>query len=437
MLWDWFVDIRGACAATISPKFLLMKAKEFADRIVAEQRRTGAYEVMPKLDSHWLHRFQRDKGISYRRPNMRYKCSRSVLIRRLRAMWLNVIRVRRLAEKFLGTDLADRFYGIDEKPIHFNESGSKAVRTLELTGAPCVKLKENHAASRERASLMTSVSSDLLEAAVASNMPLEVLFKAQSARRTAALQIPPGLKLSVQWAPKGSYRQEHIIAYLKRWLRPWTTLRQKTGDVRILMLDVAGSHLGDEVVEEAWRHGYVTIYHYGCTTGVAQVNDTDLHGAFEAAYLHLEQQAFVEQQLYDPGCVARRPQDVLEDAAAAWKSVDHRQGVAGHLRNGLSIKLDGSEDHRLSREAAVFWQAAGMGTWRQAAMADVDAKVASGHLKDFSQWREVIVQDSDPGVLYDEGAEFEGDYAEGEQPYFEDGEAEAVGETVSSSATIQ
>jgi hypothetical protein len=203
------------------------------------------------------------------------------------------------------------------------------------------------------------------------------------------------------------------------------------------MLDVAGSHLGDEVVEEAWRHGYVTIYHYGCTTGVAQVNDTDLHGAFEAAYLHLEQQAFVEQQLYDPGCVARRPQDVLEDAAAAWKSVDHRQGVAGHLRNGLSIKLDGSEDHRLSREAAVFWQAAGMGTLRQAAMADVDAKVASGHLKDFSQWREVIVQDSDPGVLYDEGAEFEGDYAEGEQPYFEDGEAEAVGETVSSSATIQ
>jgi len=51
--------------------------------------------------------------------------------------------------------------------------------------------------------------------------------------------------------------------------------------------------------------GYVTLFHYGCTTGVAQINDTDLHGDMEAIYLEFEQAAFFEQQLYDPGCISR------------------------------------------------------------------------------------------------------------------------------------
>ena len=47
--------------------------------------------------------------------------------------------------------------------------------------------------------------------------------------------------------------------------------------------------------------GYVTLFHYGCTTGVAQVNDTDLHAELERVYCELEQAAFNEQQLYEPG----------------------------------------------------------------------------------------------------------------------------------------
>lgn len=158
-LWDWFVDVRASVSAKVSPRFVLMKARQIAGEILKASVKTGQYTVMPQLDKHWLYRWRRNKGVSFRRPNRRYKASKKTLMVRLRCMWLNVVRVRRLAQRFLGRDLAEAIYGCDEKPLHFNENGSKATRTLEIEGAPSVPLKENHAHTRERCSLMTTVSS--------------------------------------------------------------------------------------------------------------------------------------------------------------------------------------------------------------------------------------------------------------------------------------
>jgi hypothetical protein len=160
-LWDWFVDVRRSVACHISPKFVLMKARSIAEEILAAQRKTGSYGPLPKLDKNWLLRWKRDKGVVFRKPNCRYKTSKKVMTARLRAMWVNTIKVRQLAQRLLGKDLSDDMYGIDEKPLHFNESGSKNVRTLEIAGAPSVKLKENHSATRERVSVMTLVTTNL------------------------------------------------------------------------------------------------------------------------------------------------------------------------------------------------------------------------------------------------------------------------------------
>jgi hypothetical protein len=161
LLWDWFVDVRRSIASTVSPKFILMKARSISEEVLKAQRATGMYSSLPKLDKHWLLRWKRDKGVVFRKPNVRFKCSKAVMTARLRAMWVNSIKVRRLSQKLLGKDLADQMYGIDEKPLHFNESGSKNMRTLEIAGAPSVKLKQNHAATRERVSVMTFTSSNL------------------------------------------------------------------------------------------------------------------------------------------------------------------------------------------------------------------------------------------------------------------------------------
>ena len=417
LLWDWFVDIRSSLCTTISAKFVLMKARQIAETVLQEQRRLGEFGSMPNLDRHWLLRWKRDKGVVFRRPNMRFKCSKPVLLKRLRAMWRNVIVVRQLAVRLLGHDVAHSMYGIDEKPIHFNEAGSKNVRTLELVGAPAVRLKQNHANTRERASWMTTVTSNKEAASQPRFLPSELLYKARSAARTRKLRLPADVNISVQWATKGSYREDHILQFLRSWLDPWTDEREKAGDFRILLMDVAKSHLAERIVEFAWSRGYVTLFHYGCTTGVAQVNDTDLHGALERVYLEIEQASFNEQQLYEPGCVNRRPQDVLDDAVCAWKQLDHTAGVAGHWRNGLSNKLDGSEDHLITREARLCWADADMASERLRAIAAVNAAVDAKEVESFAEWRNFVVHPEDAGVQLDEGAELEGHAEPGEAPW--------------------
>ena len=129
-LFAWFVDIRGSLATRISPRFVLMKAKELADIIVKEQVRTKHFTDMPVIDHNWLSRWKRDKGVCFRKPNLRFKVSKSVLLQRVKATWLNILRVRAFAVRVLGRDLVDSFYGIDETPIHFNENGSNNVGTL-------------------------------------------------------------------------------------------------------------------------------------------------------------------------------------------------------------------------------------------------------------------------------------------------------------------
>ena len=121
-LWHWFVDIRASLRTTISPRFVLMKANEIAEHCLADMKREGRYTPMPLLNKHWLFRWKADYGVSYRRPNVRFKCSLPVLQRRMRAMWCNNIRVRHLAKRTLGHDLSHSIHGIDEKPIHFNEA---------------------------------------------------------------------------------------------------------------------------------------------------------------------------------------------------------------------------------------------------------------------------------------------------------------------------
>ena len=131
-LYDWFIDMRASVCSNITPRFALMKARALAETVLAEQRKIGQFAELPKLDKHWLLRWERGKGVVLRRPTLRFKCSRSVMQVRLVAMWTNLIRIRRLTERLFGNDMASAIYGIDEKPLHFNESGSKNTGSLEL-----------------------------------------------------------------------------------------------------------------------------------------------------------------------------------------------------------------------------------------------------------------------------------------------------------------
>ena len=215
----------------------------------------------------------------------------------------------------------------------------------------------------------------------------------------------------------------NILKYLQRWLDPWSPEREKAGDWRILMLDVATSHLDQEVIDLAHSRGYVVLFHFGCTTGVAQVNDTDLHAPLSGTYINLEVQRFANQQMLDPGNISRTIGDVVEDGCAAWRAVDHGQALQGHWRVGLANALDGSEDSFITREALVFWRLAGMAEERPKAIQEVDDRIASGEITTFAEWAKLVADPPDPGEVEHEGAEFEGELLAGEAPWQEEEDA--------------
>ena len=148
----------------------------------------------------------------------------------------------------------------------------------------------------------------------------------------------------------------------------------------MLYPDAFGPHLTQRVRDLAFERGFVVGYHGGGTTGVVQVNDMDLHAAFEREYMDAECVSFFEQNLADPGNIARTRQQIIDDAVAVWRGLDHVEGVRGHKRTGLSIDLSGSEDHLVNRDARVFWDELSFGSVRDIEVRRVQDAVASGDL---------------------------------------------------------
>ena len=135
----------------------------------------------------------------------------------------------------------------DEKPVHMNESGSKAVKTLEFEGAPSVALRTNHSASRERVTIMTSVFSCWRMASASRKPPIAACIKARSPAIAAGIRLPKYTNFSLDWTQSASYNRVQFLAYLKCWLLAWTPERASAGDYRIIFLDVAACHTGSEI----------------------------------------------------------------------------------------------------------------------------------------------------------------------------------------------
>ena len=107
-LWDWFVSVRSSVAVRIPPKLVILQGKALASAMIKEMERTGAWIDMPKVDKAWLARWKKHYGVSLRKPNAKYKCSKAVLLCRLRAMWVTTVRLRAFAKFSWGAGLGLR-----------------------------------------------------------------------------------------------------------------------------------------------------------------------------------------------------------------------------------------------------------------------------------------------------------------------------------------
>jgi hypothetical protein len=139
-----------------------------------------------------------------------------------------------------------------------------------------------------------------------------------------------------------------------------------------------------------------------------QVPDTHIHQPFSKLYLECEQAKFTQRQEFNPGCVTRTLQEVLDDVVTVWRAMDHQKGVDGHWETGVACKLDKSEDGRITGEALEVWKRNGMVVLRQQAIDEVDRKVLAKELTSFADARQLIRNPVVGPGEYRYGEEFEG-----------------------------
>ncbi|MCP3920403.1 MAG: hypothetical protein GY711_33160, partial [bacterium] len=331
----------------------------------------------PQLTDSWFRSWRHEYGVSLRLPNRKYKVAGWVLRERMCIGWTNVVAVRALCQLAMGYDM--EMENFDQAPFHMNEAGSRGSGTLALRGAPRLVLKECHAATRSRWSVNTMTTSCAELAARCP--PVEVMFKADGERVASelSLEVPAWAPwLTVVTAPKASYREEHILAFMEAHLPEMTADRRW----RILFCDAFSPQLGESVRHLAWQRGYVLLVHGGGCTGVAQPNDTDLHQHLRRAYLALEEADLLTQQRLNPSrCPFVRRRDALLWMATVWSNVGlHTHASKGFWRCGHRNSLDGREDNLICREAREVWDALDMPERRAQTVLDVEVEVSAGRL---------------------------------------------------------
>lgn len=304
-------------------------------------------------------------------------------------------------------------WNFDQKPFHMNESGSKDIKTLDFANAREVAIKEVHSQTRARWTVCTLCQSSLQRD---QPPPFECMFKGGEqilrscedciANDRACQEV----RMTAAVSNSGSYRLEHVLAWLERVLAP----AGRDGRWRILMCDAYRAHFGEALLRLAWQHRFVVIFVGGGATGVVQVNDTHLHGPLSKAYIELESaDMFGKLQLNPSGCPVRSRGDCLRDVAVIWQRLAlHRRSSAGFKANQLTNALDGSEDHLASSEVRAFWDELGMSEVRERCVRELCSDWQSGTL----DWSfEVVYGQVEAFPLtghldyYEEGQEDEGE----------------------------
>ena len=229
----------------------------------------------------------------------------------------------------------------DQMPLHRNESSGE--KTLNFKGSSqTTYVKENHSLSRERTTVMTSLSSEKVSTAP----KLEFVFKGVGTR----VKLDPPAGVTVQWAPKGSYRVEHMVKFCSQVpVQSCALFPQKR---KIFTLDDYSAHLDPQIKEELKKQGYFLVILPGGITGDLQVNDTDLHHPLKTLYREKESALMIDLLTENPGKIPAPNRDqMMRLCQAAFNEALVDVDISGAFkRNGLTIKLDGTEDHLVSNK---------------------------------------------------------------------------------------
>ena len=245
-LFEYFVDVRTAPKGRLPQNLFLAKAKFFYDQYCNDLRKDGEEPPKPDLvfSRQWLKGWCQEYQVSMKMPNKRFKIPFDVRKERILDFLKNVWTVRHAFMEWYNVD--PPIVMSDQMPLHTNECAH--TKSLNFKGqTQTTFVKENHMLSRERITVMTSVSS--FPKVVPPN--LEFVFKGVGTR--TKLNPPP--KVSFQWAPKGSYRLEHMQSFVGKVV-PEVPVMFSPKLRRIFTLDDYSVHLDPSISDKLVKRGY-------------------------------------------------------------------------------------------------------------------------------------------------------------------------------------
>ena len=338
-------------------KMILLKVHQFLEDHAYASLVSGVPVKSFVPDYWWCKRWEQEYGLSFRKANRKYAVPRSVQKQRLEIFWLILFRVRLFILLVFGYDPI--IVNFDQSPFHNNESGSQDKPTLNLTSAKVPIIEGNSEVKARWTANLSTVSKQAATPQSRHQIPFhEMMFKAardgQVYGRLQEFIRSRGFPrwMSVTVAPKGSYREQDVIAFLEKHLDEWEEGR----DWRILLADDYSAHKTENVRHLAWSRGYILIIHGGGNTPVSQTCDTDLNQHVRGSYGTRETQILLEKMRFGETVPKISHEEslmimleVLSDPAL------HQRASEGYKKTGQSVDLYGKEDGLICREAGEFW----------------------------------------------------------------------------------
>jgi len=346
-LFQHFIDNFYGIHGRSDSHLLLEEAKNLR----AVLSRNGHPESdLPKLIGNaghsWFRRWRLMYNISLKSSWMKLSVSYKKIKKRIRVYLSNVFRLRKLWELcFPGKEM--RFMSLDQKPSWFNNAGHTG--SFGIKGKARVpKVKENHAHTRARYTVLTTVQSFPTPTApgAAAVPSIAVLFKAAAdgtvkPKLRDSEALPPWMLLQTQ--ENGSYRSGDVVEALD-WILPKA---EQDSESIVVILDWFSGHLTDEVAECVRRKGHVLLFHGGGCTPFTQVNDTHLHARMAALFIKFENKIAHDRrkQLISEGSTQMHSltrEDILSLVNMVWTSIDHKSvSRKGYQQTCLTCPLTG------------------------------------------------------------------------------------------------
>ena len=384
-LSHWFCSIRGSVKGRLPLSCLRFQAERMRALYIATAAKLLRPVSVPKISPKWLREFRKDKHISLRLPNKRWKVPKHVFMERNTITWSNTLAMRKWIALATGEE-PECIDNVDQKPFHVNESGSKYQKTLAWTGRE-VELVEMHSATRERWTCNTFGTSDE-NRAMNCDVWLEMLMKGgpevlrklreglEELRAGGSLGRLTGV--SVATSPSGSYDTHDILEYLRRSLPEWGSGRRW----RILLLDAFTGHNDERIARLCWDRGYLCVYIGGGCTGALQPLDTHLHALLSKLYQEKEMNLLMRIAEDNDTRVPVLDRNIMMSILiSVWQRSNlHLATAKGFRDNMFTLALDGTEDHWGSEECRKYWRECDMKSRRKQVLADVEHAWEAGEL---------------------------------------------------------